>query len=171
MNQNIDLGTIFSTLKEDITELVNVKVQLIKLEVFEKTSTTSGAVIFGILMLNVVCFTLLFAFVALGLWLGELINSMPGGFALVVLLYLIILGVMVAMRKSIMAGIANMILKEMDPEIEEELKEEDRKEKVRQARAEAKQRAAANYSSGGSFSRRQDGTPVEEEIIIVKKED
>lgn len=170
MSQNIDLGTIFSTLKEDIVELVNAKVSLIKLEVFEKTSITSSAIIFGIIVINIVFFTMLFIFVALGLWLGEIINSMPGGFALIAVLYLIILAIMILYRKKILEGFANLILTQLDPELEEELKEEERKEKARQSRAEAKQRAAANYSQSEPFSRRRSEVP-EEEIIIIKKED
>lgn len=123
--QNIDAGTLFSTIKQDVIELVKTQVQLLKLEVFEKTSITVSAIIYGVIVINILFFTLLFAFLALGLWLGQLIGSLAGGFVIVVLLYLIILAVMLLLRKKIVACFGCIILKELDPEIEDELNREE----------------------------------------------
>ena len=121
MNENVDLGTIWNLLKEDVTELVNTRLKLLKLEIYEKTSTAASTLIFGIIIINLVFFTLLFAFVALGFLFSEWLNNYAGGFALVVGIYLILFAILFFLRKKITGWLENVILKEIYPELKDEI--------------------------------------------------
>lgn len=127
MNERIDIETIWNSLKEDATELINTRVQLLKLEVYEKTSKVASTLIFGVIAVNLIFFSLLFAFIALGYLFGEWLNSLAAGFGLVVAIYLILSLILFLLRKKIINGLENLILKELYFEEKEEKK---RKEDV-----------------------------------------
>jgi uncharacterized membrane protein YqjE len=111
------LGTIISNLKEDIMELIKVKMQVLRLEIFEKTSIAASFLIYGLIIINLVFFALLFAFMALGFLFGDLIHSVAGGFGIVVFIYLLLLAALILCRKSILTGFQNSFLKEMDADL------------------------------------------------------
>lgn len=116
---NVDLGIIWNALKDDVTELVNTRLQLLKLEVYEKTSTIASTLIFGLIVVNLVFFSLLFAFIALGFLFSEWLNNYAGGFALVVVLYLILFGVIFLCRIKILRWMENLVLKVLYPDLGE----------------------------------------------------
>lgn len=122
MEPNYNLGTILSVIKTDVTELINTKMKLLKLEVFEKTSLVGSFLIYGLIIMNIVFFALLFAFLALGFLIGQWVNSLAGGFGIVTLLYLVILVILYACRKSITTAFQNLFLKELDPDLSGEEK-------------------------------------------------
>jgi uncharacterized membrane protein YqjE len=122
MESGYNLGTLISVIKTDIRELVHTQIELLKLEAFEKTSAVGSFLIYGLILMNLVFFALLFAFIALGFLLGEWVHNTAGGFALVTVIYLLILLILIACRKSILAGFRNLFLKELDPDLEDEVK-------------------------------------------------
>lgn len=123
MSRDTEIGVLFDTIRDDVQKLINNRLRLVKLEIFEKTSVTTSMVIYGLIVVNIIFFTLLFAFIALGFYFSNLVGSYAGGFGLVVLLYLILLGVVLALRKKITALFENVILQELDPELIEELRQ------------------------------------------------
>jgi hypothetical protein len=115
MESKFDLTTLLSTLKANLKEWVEIRIRLLKLELFEKISVLGSFIIYGLVIINLLFFIFLFAFIALGLLLGKWLNSIACGFAAVSLFYLVILAVLLIFRKCIFTGIQNLLLKELNP--------------------------------------------------------
>lgn len=118
-NKAYSLGELISFIKKDVTELLNVKLQLLKLEAVEKGSLGASFFVYGIIIVGLVFFMTLFGFIALGFLFAQWVDSLPGGFALVLVLYLIIIGVMIACKKPILNGITNLFIRELYPDLNE----------------------------------------------------
>lgn len=120
-NSSYSLSELLSALKMEIKEWVEIRLKLLQLQVFEKTAVVGSFLIYGIIIINLLLFALLFAFVALGFLLGKWINSVAGGFAIVSFLYLLILVLMLIFHKRIFTGLQNSLLRELNkPEPESE---------------------------------------------------
>jgi uncharacterized membrane protein YqjE len=161
MKGGYNLGTLITVIKTDIRELVNTQLELLKLEAFEKTSIVGSFLIYGLIIMNLVFFALLFAFIALGFLIGNWIDSTAGGFAIVTLIYLLILIILIACRKSILAGFKNLFLKELDPDLEDEVKYESK----RTHQAHAKRRPAKQHKQYRPSAKRD-----EEQEYIIKED-
>jgi uncharacterized membrane protein YqjE len=122
MEEDYKLGTLISQIKSDVSELIRTKIQLLKLETAEKTSVAGSFFIYAVIVINLALFALLFAFVALGFLFGSWVDSLAGGFAIVMAIYLLILAAMLIFRQSIFAALQNSLLKALNPELEEEAK-------------------------------------------------
>jgi hypothetical protein len=116
MISGYNLNEVLSTLKVDIQEWVEIRMKLLQLNVFEKTAVLGSFLIFGIIVINILFFALLFAFFALGFFLGKWLNSTAGGFAIISFLYLLALAVILIFRKAIFTSLQNLLLKELNPE-------------------------------------------------------
>lgn len=128
MNKNVDIGSVWDSLKGDITELISTRIQLLRLEVYEKTSKVASTLIFGIIAVNLIFFTLLFAFIALGYLFSEWLNSLAAGFGMVVGIYLILFVLLFLLRKKIIDWMENFILKELYLEEKEENRRKEEEE-------------------------------------------
>jgi hypothetical protein len=113
-------STLISVLKADIKEVLATKLEILRLEVLEKSSIASSFLIYGLVIANLVFFALLFTFIALGLLIGTWVNSPAGGFAIVTLIYILLLIILFAYRKPILTNLKNMFLKELDPDLADE---------------------------------------------------
>jgi len=120
MNSNYQLSELLSALKAEIKEWVETRMKLLQLHIFEKTAIVSSFLIFGIIIINLLFFAFLFAFVALGFLLGKWVNSVAGGFAIISCLYLLMLMLMLIFHKSIFTYIQNLLLKELNSKPEDE---------------------------------------------------
>jgi len=116
MAENINIGTIWDSLREDITELINTRLQLLRLEVYEKTCKISSTLVFGVIAIHLVFFTLLFGFIALGFLFGGWLNSLVAGFGLVMGVNLILFAVLFLLRKKILRWVENGVLKQLYPD-------------------------------------------------------
>ena len=121
MDSGYNLSELISALKADIRDWVEIRLKLLQLNVFEKTAIVGSFLIFGIIIINLLLFAFLFAFIALGFLLGKWINSVAGGFAIICFIYLVILAIMLIFRKAIFTGLQNLLLKELNPEPKDEL--------------------------------------------------
>ena len=118
---NYNLHELLSGLEKEIRDWVETQLKLLQLNVFEKTAITSSFLIFGVIIVNLLFFALLFAFIALGFLIGKWINSLAGGFAVISFFYLLILALMLFFRKPIFIGLQNLLLESLNPEPKEEL--------------------------------------------------
>ena len=121
MDSGYNLSELISALKTEVKEWVEIRLKLLQLHVFEKTAILGSFLIYGVIIINLLFFAFLFAFFALGFLIGKWINSEAGGFAIISLLYLLIMGLMLIFRKRIFRGLQNLLLKELNPEPEDEL--------------------------------------------------
>ncbi len=75
-----------------------------KLTILSGTKKATQAAAFLLTILSVVflgLFVLFFAGLALGIWLGELLNNASAGYILVAVLFLLVMVVLIAMRNKI----------------------------------------------------------------------
>lgn len=68
-------GKIFTELKEDISTYARLKLRLLKLMAIERTAIVLAVLSHSLILLLLSFFTVLFLFVALGCYLGELLDS------------------------------------------------------------------------------------------------
>ena len=100
---------IFGKLKKDLTEYAQLKLELVKLDAYERLGRTMAQLTYGIILVALAFFVVLFLFLALGLFLGEIFNSQPLGFSAVAGLYIIVIILtcifVKKIRKRILTGI------------------------------------------------------------------
>ncbi len=105
-----DAGQIFRELKEDVTNYAESKFELFKLSAYEGAGKVAGLLTYGLILVFLALFALLFIFLSIGFFLGELFNSMGLGFACVAGLYLILILIAVLTKKSIQGKVINEII-------------------------------------------------------------
>ena len=89
----------FSGLKNDISTYVETRLELMKLNTYERVAKTMAVFSYGIVLVLLAFFAILFLFLALGFFLGEILNSVALGFLLVVGMYLLLFGLILLFRE------------------------------------------------------------------------
>jgi hypothetical protein len=111
-------GQILRELKEDIAVYAGLKLELLKLNTYEKAGKVVALLSYGLVILFFAVLTTLFLFLALGLWLGEELNSLSAGFAIVGGGYLMIIGIIACFKKTLTARIMNIVIRALNEEEE-----------------------------------------------------
>ena len=101
---------IFKKLKEDVSTYVELKVELLKLTAYERTGELVSVLSYGLILLFLAFFAVLFIFLALGFFLGDLLDNVAGGFAIVALLYMVVLALIVFNKDKIRLSVINEII-------------------------------------------------------------
>ena len=99
--QLADVKSKVSDLTESITDYLETSYKLAVLNVTDKATAVVASVMASFVVLFLGLFVILFGGIALGVWLGDLLNSEALGYLLVAVLFLLIILVVVAMRKRI----------------------------------------------------------------------
>ena len=84
-------GNPISDLKQQLIEYVDLKVKILKLEIYEKASLISASLASGLIIVLLVTFFVLSLFLSFAFYLGQLLNNYALGFGISGLLYLILL--------------------------------------------------------------------------------
>ena len=101
---------IFKKLKEDVSTYVELKVELLKLTAYERTGELVSVLSYGLILLFLAFFAVLFIFLALGFFLGDLLDNVAGGFAIVALLYMGLFAIIVFNKDKIRLSVINEII-------------------------------------------------------------
>ena len=115
---------IFKKLKEDVSTYVELKVELLKLTAYERTGKLVSVLSYGLILLFLAFFAILFIFLALGFFLGDILDNVAGGFAIVALLYMILFAIIIFNKNKISEAIVNEIISVLTA-IEDKKKESD----------------------------------------------
>lgn len=118
----IDTERFFEEFKKDITEYGEVKLELLKLGVFERTGKVLSILSYALILLTLGFFLSLFIFLALGFFLSEWFHSTGIGFSIVAMLYLVLIGIVVGLKEKIKTYILNIVIEALitnDNEIDE----------------------------------------------------
>ena len=99
----------FAELKEDISTYVELRLELLKLNTYERVAKTMAVFSYGIVLVLLAFFAILF----LGFFLGELLGSMALGFVLVVGMYLLLFGITMFFKRKITSKVMNEIITAM----------------------------------------------------------
>ena len=103
-------GNVFHEMKDDLTAYAELKLELLKLTAYEKGGQIISHLSYDLLLMLLAFFATLFIFLAIGFYLGELLESMGAGFAVVAILYIMLIGIIMKNRKSIQFKIMNIII-------------------------------------------------------------
>lgn len=105
-----DSEKVFQNLKQDISTYVELKLELLKLNTYERVGKVIALLSYGLILIFLVFFAVLFIFLALGLFLGEILDMPSAGFAIVSLFYLLIIWVITANKDKIHLKIQNILI-------------------------------------------------------------
>jgi hypothetical protein len=97
-----DFQTWWHALREDITTYLRARVQLTKLEAYEKISRVMGVMISFFILALLVGFVIIFLLIMVGSWITELTNSIALGFSVVGLLVIGLFIFLFIKRKNVL---------------------------------------------------------------------
>jgi hypothetical protein len=101
---------VFCELKEDISTYAELKLELLKLNVYEKGGRVLAVLSYGLLLFALVTTAVLFTLLSLGFLISEWLHSMAAGFGIVAVLYIIQILVLILNRNRIRRKIINIII-------------------------------------------------------------
>lgn len=104
------VSTLFEEMKDDVSDYVSNRLRLFKLQTYAKTSKSGASLIYTITAILLVLFAINFVFITLAIYLGEVLESMSLGFAIVSLFSIIVVIIIIMARKSIRSGLTNIIV-------------------------------------------------------------
>ena len=102
-----DSGKIFRELKEDVSTYVELKLELLKLSTYERSGQLIAVLSYGLILLFLAFFAILFIFLALGFFLGDMFGSSGAGFAVV---YLLLIGLIIMNKQRICNTVLNVVI-------------------------------------------------------------
>lgn len=114
-----DAEKIFTDLKEDISIFAGLKFRLLKLMAIEKAAGVLSVFSHSLILLLFAFFTILFLFIALGFYLGDLLGSIAWGFLIIGGIYLILTVVFTWARGGIRMQFMNIFINAMQTNNEE----------------------------------------------------
>ena len=104
------VSEIFEEMRDDLTGYISDRFKLLKLQTYVKTSKTVGLLTFGLIIIFLILLAFVMIFATLAIYLGELLDSMSLGFAIVSLLSILIVVIVIMSRKSIRSIFTNIIV-------------------------------------------------------------
>ena len=105
-----DSGKIFRELKDDVSTYVELKLELLKLSTYERSGRLIAILSYGLILLFLAFFAILFIFLALGFFMGDIFGSMGTGFAFVAVLYLLLIGLIIMNKGRICNTVLNVVI-------------------------------------------------------------
>ena len=105
-----DSGKIFRELKDDVSTYVELKLELLKLSTYERSGQLIAILSYGLILLFLAFFAILFIFLALGFFMGDIFGSMGTGFAFVAVLYLLLIGLIIMNKGRICNTVLNEVI-------------------------------------------------------------
>lgn len=107
--------------KEDISNYIDKRLELFKLTAYEKLALSSSYILFGLVVLLLVCVIFLLSLLGLAFFIGSYFDSLGLGFGVLVVVTLLIMGIFIAFGKQFRRSSVNLVIKilrkiEMDEE-------------------------------------------------------
>ncbi|MDD2328325.1 MAG: phage holin family protein [bacterium] len=105
------VSTLFEEMRDDVSRYITSTLELGKLEVYEKISLGSSAITYGLILGGVSLFALLFLFITVALYLGDLLQNSWAGFGIVTAFALLVLTVMLLVGKPFKKKMTNKVVR------------------------------------------------------------
>jgi hypothetical protein len=96
-----DLKSKAANLSDSISDYIETKYKLTVVNAADKVSGIAASTLSSLVMLVMGFFVILFLGIALGIWLGELVNNAALGYVLVAAVFLVIIFIVVSLSKKI----------------------------------------------------------------------
>jgi hypothetical protein len=107
-----DLKQKTETLTHDVEDYIETYIKLSALKATDKAAGIASVSVTAILVLTFTVLVLLFLGFGLGWWIGENMNNMLAGFAIVAGIYLLLTAIVVLFRKNLLLPLVrNIIIK------------------------------------------------------------
>ncbi len=104
------VSTLFEEMKDDLSEYVSNRLRLFKLQTYSKTSKSGASLIYTIIAILLILFAINLVFITIAIYLGEILESMSLGFAIVSLFAVIVVAIIIKARKRIRSNLTNRIV-------------------------------------------------------------
>ncbi|MDR1880048.1 MAG: hypothetical protein LBQ78_03870 [Tannerellaceae bacterium] len=105
-----DSKQLFRELKDGILTYAELKVELFRLGAYEHTGKLVGMLSYGLILILLAFFLLLFLFLSAGFFLSGWFHSEGLGFGCIAVIYLAVIGVVVANKRRISLWVANNVI-------------------------------------------------------------
>lgn len=105
-----DSSEIFRKLKDDVSTYAELKLELLKLNTYESVGKVISVLSYGVVLLCIAFFAILFIFLAFGFYISELCGSTSIGFAVVALLYILLIGIIALNKNNIRNRVLNVVI-------------------------------------------------------------
>jgi hypothetical protein len=115
-----DSEPFFQELKDDVTIYIELKFELLKLSAYERTGKVVSVLSYGLILLVLGFFLILFLLIALGFFLSDWFESMGIGFSIVAGLALLLLGGVFLFKDKIRRHILNIVIAALTEENKED---------------------------------------------------
>ena len=114
-----DIKNKAETLTDHVGDYIEIYYKLIVLKAAEKATSVVSVSITSIAVAILSLFVLFFASLGIGWWLGEQLDSMIGGFAIVAAFYLLTIAVLMAFRKQLIPSIQDTLIRKIYEETDD----------------------------------------------------
>lgn len=105
-----DSGQVFHELKDDVSAYVELRLELLKLSAYERTGKVIAVLSYGLILLFLAFFTILFIFLALGFFLGDIFGSIGAGLGVVAVLYAALIAIIIQNKDRISRKVLNEVI-------------------------------------------------------------
>jgi len=102
--------TVFHELKDDISAYAELKLELLKINAYERISKVIAILSYGLLLFALVFITLLFIMLAIGFLFSQWLDSIAAGIGIVAAFYVILVVVVINNKKRISLKVTNIII-------------------------------------------------------------
>lgn len=94
---------------ENLTGYLESRIEMLKIDARNEGTKIGVNVMVGIIVGLFGLFTMICLTIALGLWLGDLVESRPVGFLLAAAFYLILTGILIASRNALLKAVQKKV--------------------------------------------------------------
>ncbi|MDR0572745.1 MAG: phage holin family protein [Tannerella sp.] len=105
-----DAEKVFRELKDDVSTYAELKLELIKLNAYERISKVIAVLSYGLLLSALTFTAILFVMLTLGFLLSKWLDSTTAGFGIVAVLYLILVVLVIFNKNRICLKVINIII-------------------------------------------------------------
>lgn len=105
-----DVEKVFRELKADVATYVELRFELLKLDVIERIAKIIAILSHGLILVLLAFFATLFLFLGLGFFLGDLLGSTYLGFVIVAALYVLLFFILLGCGRRIRNNVSNLII-------------------------------------------------------------
>lgn len=96
-----DFGSFIEGLKNNMVDYMEVKLQLTRVQTYEKISKVSSALFSSVILVLLFFFALLFVSVTAGFYFSKLMSGYLAGFGIVALIYVLLFAFVLLFKKSL----------------------------------------------------------------------
>jgi len=105
-----DAEKVFRELKDDVSTYAELRLELLKINAYERIGKMIGILSYGLLLSALVLITLLFVMLTLGFLFSNLLGSTAAGIGIVAAFYLMLVVVVMVNKNRISLKVTNIII-------------------------------------------------------------